>query len=319
MKEKIYVSEPIAPQAIKLLEEHFEVVQGRDINHIAQEAQGCSGILVRVARITAEIMDAIPTLRVVAKHGMGVDNIDVEHATERGILVVNAPYSNLNAVAEHIVMLMLALSKRTVRMDRLTRAGGFAQRNQYMTMELEGATLGIIGMGKISRLVVKKLSGFGMNILASDPYVRQSDLADLNVTLLPASEVYARADFVLVHTSLVPSTFHLIGAEQFKAMKKTAYFINAARGAVVDEAALIEALQSGEIAGAGLDVFEQEPPAKDNPLFAMENVIVSPHNAALSHKALIAMAMDSAGGIVDYLSGRKPAYPVNPSVLEVSA
>lgn len=315
MKQKVYVCEPIHPDAISLLKEHFDVIQGENLQNMIGEAQGCSGILVRSAKITADIMDAIPSLKVIAKHGMGVDNIDMEHATEKGILVVNAPFSNLNAVAEHIVMLLLSLSKRTVRMDKLTRCGKFQERNTYKTMELKGSTVGFIGLGKISRSVVKKLSGFDLHIIANDPAVRQADVGDLPVTMVTAKEVYSTSDFVIVHTSLFPSTFHLVGAEQFRLMKPSAFLINAARGAVVDEAAMIEALNAGEIAGAGLDVFEQEPPAENNPLFSMENVILSPHNAALSDGALWAMAMDSAQGIVDHLEGRTPKYPCNPAVL----
>ena len=316
--EKVFLTEHIHPDAVAYLRENFEVVQGTstESDEIIRQAQGCSAILIRSAKITAEIMDAIPTLKVVAKHGMGVDNIDVAHATEKGILVVNAPYSNMNAVAEHIVTLLLALSKRLVRMDRLTREGQFAQRNTYKTTELKNATVGIIGMGKISRLVVKKLSGFDMNIIASDPFVKQEDVGELPVTMVSSEEVYRTADFVIVHTSLFPSTFHLVSAEQFQMMKPTAYIINAARGPIIDEAAMIEALKTGGIAGAGLDVFEQEPPAPDNPLFKMDNVIVSPHNAALSDGALRAMAMDSALGITEYLTGKSVSYPVNGEVLK---
>lgn len=316
--EKVFLTEHIHDDAVAYLKERFQVVQGASTEtaEIIRQAQGCAGILIRSARITAEVMDAIPTLKVIAKHGMGVDNIDVAHATEKGIQVVNAPYSNMNAVAEHIVTLLLALSKRIVRMDKLTRQGQFTQRNAYKTTELKDATVGIIGLGKISRLVVKKLSGFEMHIIASDPFVKQKDVGDLPVTMVSADEVYRTADFVIVHTSLFPSTFHLVGAQQFRMMKPTAYLINAARGPIIDEAALVEALDAGEIAGAGLDVFEQEPPAQDNPLFAMDNVIVSPHNAALSDGALRAMAMDSALGITEYLTGKPVTYPVNRAVLE---
>ena len=316
--EKIFLTEHIHDDAVAYLKEHFEVVQGTstEASEIIRQAQGCAGILIRSAKITAEIMDAIPTLKVIAKHGMGVDNIDVAHATEKGILVVNAPYSNMNAVAEHIVTLLLALSKRIVRMDWLTREGQFAQRNTYKTTELKNATVGIIGMGKISRLAVKKLSGFEMRIIASDPFVKQEDVGELPVTMVSSEEVYRTADFVIVHTSLFPSTFHLVGAEQFQMMKPTAYIINAARGPIIDEAAMIEALKTGGIAGAGLDVFEQEPPAPDNPLFKMDNVIVSPHNAALSDGALRAMAMDSAQGITEYPTGKPVTYPVNKEVLK---
>lgn len=316
--EKVFLTEQIHDDAVTYLKERFQVVQGTSTEtaEIIRQAQGCAGILIRSAKITAEVMDAIPTLKVIAKHGMGVDNIDVTHATEKGIQVVNAPYSNMNAVAEHIVTLLLALSKRIVRMDKLTRQGQFTQRNTYKTTELKDATVGIIGLGKISRLVVKKLSGFEMHIIASDPFVKQKDVGDLPVTMVSADEVYRTADFVIVHTSLLPSTFHLVGAQQFRMMKPTAYLVNAARGPIIDEAALVEALDAGEIAGAGLDVFEQEPPAQDNPLFAMDNVIVSPHNAALSDGALRAMAMDSALGITEYLTGKPVTYPVNRAVLE---
>ena len=315
--EKVFLTEQIHADAAAYLRECFEVVQGGSVEpeDIVRQAQGCAAILVRSAHITAEMMDRLPALRVVAKHGMGVDNIDVAHATERGILVVNAPYSNLNAVAEHIVMLLLSLCKRTVRMDKLTRGGEFARRNQYKTLELKGATVGIIGMGKISRLVVQKLSGFETRIIASDPYVKQEDLDGLPVAMVSPEEVYRCSDAVIVHTSLFPSTFHLVGAEQFRMMKSTAYIINAARGPVIDEAAMIAALRAGEIAGAGLDVFEQEPPQADNPLFAMDNVILSPHNAALSEGALRAMAMDSAQGVAEYLTGKTVTYPVNGEVL----
>jgi len=316
--EKVFLTERIHEDAVAYLKENFEVVQGTSVEpeEIIRQAQGCSAILIRSAKITAEIMDAIPTLKVVAKHGMGVDNIAVDHATEKGILVVNAPFSNLNAVAEHIVMLLIGLSKRVVRMDKLLRAGQYAQRNTYKTIELKGSTVGIIGMGKISRLVVKKLAGFEMNMIAADPYVTQDDVADLPVTMVSAEEVYTKSDFVIIHTSLFPSTYHLVGAEQFKMMKPTAYIINAARGPVIDEEAMIAALNAGEIAGAGLDVFEQEPPAVDNPLFAMDNTIVSPHNAALSDGALRAMAMDSSMGITEYLTGKPVTYPVNGEVLK---
>lgn len=306
--KKVLITEKIHPDAEALLRRHFEVVQGGGTANVAAELAGCEGVLVRSAHVTAEDMAKNPQLKVIAKHGMGLDAIDMEAAEQRGIAVVNAPYSNLNAVAEHITMLILALSKRTVRMDKLTRQGRFSDRNVYKTRELKGSTLGIIGMGKISRLVVEKMRGFGMEVISSDPFVKQEDVGDLPVRMTSSEEVYTTADFVVVHTSLVPSTFHLVGEKEFSMMKPTAYFINAARGAVVDEAALVEALRRGEIAGAGLDVFEQEPPAEDNPLFSMENVILSPHNAALSDGALLAMAMDSAQGIVDYLEGRTPQY-----------
>ena len=308
--EKVFLTEHIHPDAVAYLRENFEVVQGTstESGEIIRQAQGCSAILIRSAKITAEIMDAIPTLKVVAKHGMGVDNIAVDHATEKGILVVNAPYSNLNAVAEHIVMLLLALSKRTVQMDQLTRAGQFKERNTYKTIELKGATVGIIGMGKISRLVVKKLSGFEMNILATDPYVKQADVEGLGITMATPEELYAKSDFVIVHTSLLPSTFHLVGAEQFKAMKNTAFIINAARGSAIKQNELVEALKAGEIAGAGLDVYASEPLTSDEPLLAMDNVICTPHYAGFTTGAVVKTGIDVAESILSVMDGKTPKY-----------
>ena len=259
-------------------------------------------------RVGAQVEDLHEALKVVAKHGMGVDNIAVDHATEKGILVVNAPYSNLNAVAEHIVMLLLALSKRTVQMDQLTRAGQFKERNTYKTIELKGATVGIIGMGKISRLVVKKLSGFEMNILATDPYVKQADVEGLGITMATPEELYAKSDFVIVHTSLFPSTFHLVGAEQFKAMKNTAFIINAARGSAIKQNELVEALKAGEIAGAGLDVYASEPLTSDEPLLAMDNVICTPHYAGFTTGAVVKTGIDVAESILSVKDGKTPKY-----------
>lgn len=319
--QKIFLTESIHPDGVARLKERFEVVQGSSLDPliIAQEAKDCVGMLIRSAKITATLMDQLPSLKVIAKHGMGVDNIDVNRATQKGILVVNAPFSNLNAVAEHIVMLLLALSKRTVQMDGLMRAGKFEMRNFYQTTELKGSTVGVIGMGKIARMVVKKLENFELNLIAHDPFVQQRDVNKLAVRMTTAEEVYRMSDFVIVHTALTPATHHLVGAEQFRQMKSTARIINASRGAILDEQALIEALRAGTIAGAGLDVFEQEPPDQNNPLFSMEQVIVSPHNAALSDGALRAMALDSARGIIEYLNGEPVSYSVNPEVWKKTA
>ncbi len=315
--ERIFLTEHIHPDAVEMLQQNFEVVQGTSTAEadIIAQAQGCSAILIRSARITEAVMEGIPTLKAVAKHGIGVDNIDVAAATRRGILVVNAPFSNINAVAEHTVALLLAAAKLIVPMDRMTREGGFKKRTQFVTCELAGKTVGLMGLGRIAALVAKKLSGFDVKILAYDPYVSQERAAELGVTLTDMDTVLRESRFISVHTPLTPETRGLIGKDAFAKMRKDAWLINASRGPVVDEAALIAALKSGEIGGAALDVFEQEPPADDNPLFSMDNVVLSPHNAALSDNALRAMAMDSAQGLADYLMGKRPQFPVNPDVL----
>ncbi|WP_325199922.1 hydroxyacid dehydrogenase [Oscillibacter sp.] len=314
-KQRVYISEPIHPAASALLAERFEVVQGRDRRRLAEEAQGCAGILVRVAEITAEIMDAVPTLRVVAKHGVGVDNIDVAAATARGILVVNAPTANSNAVAEHTVTLILAACKRLTVLDQAVRRGAFSKRNQYTLTELRGKTVGLVGLGRIARLAARKLSGFDVELIGSDPFVSKEAAAAAGVELVTTEDLFQRADVVSLHAPLTAETHKMVDSHLLGLMKPSALLVNASRGPIVDEEALIRALREGRLGGAALDVFDPEPPKEDNPLFGMDNVVVSPHNAALTDQALVAMAMDSAGGILDFLTGGVPAYPVNREVL----
>lgn len=311
MRKKVYISESIYARAVEMLREHFDVIEGHDINNIAEEAQGCSGILVRVAKITGEIMDAIPTLEVVAKHGVGVDNIDVAAATQRGILVVNAPHANSNAVAEHTLALILASCKKLVYLDKKTRDGNFAERNNHVLTELRGKTVGLVGLGRIARLLAEKLGVFGVRIIGSDPFVSDEVAAGCGIERVDIERVFAEADIISLHTPLNKDTEKMVNEKLIDKMKPSAIIVNASRGPIVDEMALFRALRAGRIAGAALDVFDPEPPVCDNPLFSLDNVIVSPHNAALTDVALEAMAMDSATGIADYLMGRKPAFPVN--------
>lgn len=315
---KVYLTEKIHDKAVAFLKEHAEVVQGEqtDAEYIKEHAQGCDAILIRSAVISAEIMDAVPALKAVAKHGIGVDNIDIPAATERNILVLNAPFSNLNAVAEHALMLIISVAKNTVSMDRETRKGNFKARSSKTNLELKGKTLGLLGFGKIARMLAEKAAGLGMNIIAADPYGDPEIAKQLNVKLVSNEELQKESDFISVHVPLIPSTAKMVNKEFLSNMKPTAYLINSSRGPVVDEEALIWALRNKKIAGAGLDVFDPEPPKADNPLFEMDEVIVSPHNAALTDEALLAMAMDSSTGIVDYLEGRKPEFPVNPEILK---
>ena len=316
---QIYLTEKIHAHAVAFLESNTglessgRLVQGGSTveKDIISQAQGCQAILVRSAYVTKDVMRNIPTLKVVAKHGIGVDNIDVEAATELGIQVLNAPFSNLDAVAEHTMALMMGLSKNMIQLDQATKAGDFAQRNQFVNLELSGKTLGLMGFGRIARKLAHKVSGLDMKIITSDPYVNKEEAADLGVQLVSLEELLASSDFLSLHIPLSDSTHQLMAAKTFGQMKASAYLINASRGGVVNEADLVEALQSGRIAGAALDVFDPEPPSPTNPLLSLKNVIVSPHNAAITDRALLAMAMDSATGIVDFLQGRTTLYPVN--------
>lgn len=310
---KVYLTEKIHDDALSFLQAHFEVICGYLLpeNERAAAMAESDGVLVRSAQVTAEMIERMPKLKVIAKHGIGVDNIDVEAAGKRAVRVVNAPLANVNAVAEHTVALLFAASKRLCYLDRRVRCGGFGERGLWLNTELAGRTVGLVGFGKIARLVAKKLSALDMEILTSDPYCDLDAAKALNVRCVEMDELLSRSDFVSLHTPLMPATRAMVNEAFLRKMKPSAVLINASRGGVVDEAALVRALEEQTIAGAALDVFDPEPPRPDNPLFSMDQVVLSPHNAALTDRAMLAMSMDSAAGVCDVLEGRAPRFPVN--------
>lgn len=316
--KNVFLTEPIHKNGVELLEKVAVVKLGTSLDKdvIIKEAQGCDAILIRSAKITEEIMKSIPTLKVIGKHGIGVDNIDVEAATKLGILVVNAPESNVNAVAEHVFGMIFALSKNFVQMDQRTRNGQFSMRTKVVNTELKGKTVGIIGLGKIAMLLVRKLSALDVNIIGYDPFVNESIAREQGINLVcNINDLYKQADFITVNVPLTKDTKDMIGKDQFARMKKNACFINAARGEIVKEMDLYEALKNGVIKAAAIDVFDKEPPENDNLLFTLDNILLSPHNAALADEALINMAVHSAKGIVDFLESKTPKYIVNPKCI----
>ncbi len=307
---KILVTEPIHQDGIDILKKTGEVIMGTgtDEDTIIKDGKDADAILVRVAKITEKIINSLPNLKAVAKHGIGVDNIDVDACTAKGVAVLNAPKSNTNAVAEHTVALVFATVKNIAFLDVKTKEGEFGQRSNYPTAELQGKTLGLIGMGNIATLVAKKLKAFDMDVVAYDPYKTESEYATM---VKSPEEVYKVADVISIHSPLTKETKHMVSDAAFSQMKDGAFFVNASRGGVVDENALYNALTNGKLRGAGFDVFEAEPPSADNPLFKLVNVTVSPHNAALSDQALVNMATHAAQGICDKLEGRNPEWVVN--------
>lgn len=318
MSFKVLIPQDITDAGKNYLRENgCEIIIGSasDPATIAREAVDCDAILARTAQYPKSVFAAAPKLKVVGRHGIGVDNIDVQYCTENGIFVTYAPLSNANSVAEHTLFLMLACARNAMIIDEEFRKGNFEIRNKAKGMDLEGKTLGLIGLGRIGQMVARKASlGFGMKVIAFDPYVKPENAPD-GVRLADSKEtVFAQSDFVSLHTPSTPETRKSVGLDQFKMMKKGAYLINASRGEVVNEAELIAALEQGIIRGAGLDVFEEEPPAPDNRLLAMRNVIPTPHNAALTQESMDRMGLHAAIGIVDVLNGRKPAWGVNSPV-----
>jgi D-3-phosphoglycerate dehydrogenase len=273
-------------------------------------------VIVRNLGIDAALMDAAPRLRVIAKHGAGVDNIDLRAATERGIIVANVPGGNADAVAEGTVAMMLAAIRQVPKVHNLVASGMYAARWQLQYEQLLGRTLGLLGIGSIGARVARICAaGFRMKVLAYDPGLSAEAVRERGGEKVDdLRDLLAEADVVSLHLPLVPATRHVIGAPELRAMKPTAVLVNAARGALVDEAALVEALNAGRIAGAALDVFEVEPPPPGAPILTVKNVVLSPHAAGNTVDAARFLACASADIVLAVFAGEKPAGFLNPEV-----
>jgi D-3-phosphoglycerate dehydrogenase len=274
-------------------------------------------IYVNSPKVTAaSVARSDSRLQLIARHGVGYDSVDVPAMTRAGVLVTNTPIAVRRPVATMAITYVLALAQKMLIKDHLTRSGKWTQRNEHMGQGLTGKTLGIVGAGGTGQELLKLVRGFEMRLLAADPYADAGKIESLGAKLVPLPTLLRESDFVVAMTLLNDETRHLIGAEALAQMKPTAYLINVARGPVVDEPALIKALESKRIAGAGLDVFEQEPIATDNPLLKMENVIVSPHALCWTDECFNAIATDGLTSLVDVARGKRPAYLVNPDALK---
>ena len=318
MKQKILIVQPIHERGVRVFGERFDVRVASDpsVATLLKEIRGVAGVVVRTAPFPGEIIEAADALKVIGRHGVGVDNIDVKAATEKGIVVVYTPNANATSVAEHTITAIGALAKRAVSYDRATREGRWEIRNSYKAVDLDGKILGLVGIGRIGSMVARRAAAaYNMKVIAFDPYVRPETADRMGVSLLPRmDDVFGQADVVSLHTPLTPETRGLVNEAKLRLMKPTSFLINFSRGEVVDEKALCMALRSGVIAAAAIDVYDPEPPLRDNPLFALENILLSPHSAALTEECVIRMATGAAEGIVDVLSGKKPQYIVNPDV-----
>ena len=254
-------------------------------------------------------------LRVVARHGVGYDSVDVPAMTRAGVLVTNTPWAMPRPVATIALTFILALAGKMVLKDKLTRTGRWNERMDNMGVGLTGRTLGVVGAGRIGKELLRMASVFDMKLLAADPNVSDVELGYLGARKVDLPTLMCESDFVVVCALLDESTRHLVGTTQFALMKPSAYFINVARGPIVDELALIETLNSGRIAGAATDVFEQEPVANDNPLLKMDNVIVTPHSLCWTDECFHNMASIGLKSIVDILAAKQPEFLVNREVL----
>ena len=314
MAYKVYIPQDIDQSGKDYLTGRgYEIVMGSGISAdiLKKEIADCDALFLRTAKITREIMECAGKLKVISRYGVGYDNIDLAAAAELGIAVTYSPVGNILTVAEHTLGFIIASARYFYKGDKAARTGNWAFRNYGVGCDLAGKTLGLIGMGKIASLVARKaMLGLDMNILAYDPYAATGSAPEGVELTTDRDRIFSEADFVSVHVPTTPETRSSIGANEFNKMKTSAYFINCGRGDVVVEADLIKALQTEIIAGAALDVFNPEPPAADNPLFAMDNVILSPHNAGTTKESAVRVATDAAEGIDDVLNGRNPRFPV---------
>ncbi len=270
------------------------------------------GVVAGVDRVGRKALAAgCPRLRVVARNGIGVDNVDVAAATELGVVVTNAPSVNADSVADFTFALLLALVRRVVEADRSVREGRWPP---LVGMELRDKCLGLLGFGRIGQKVAERAIGFGMRTVAYDPIPDVAAAERLGVRLVSFREVLAEADILSLHLPLTPETHHLLGEQEFRSMKRGSFLVNTARGGVVDEAALARALQEGWIAGAACDVYEEEPP-KASPLLHAPNVLLSPHMASHTHEAIARASRVAAENVLAVLQGSRPPNVVNPEVL----
>ncbi len=306
MKPVVLLYESIHPDGLAVLKEKAEVryAPGWSEEEVLPIIGDVAGIIIRAnGQITRRLMENAPCLKVVGRHGVGLDNVDVAAATELGITVVNTPEANAEAVAEHTLGLMIALSKRIGEGDRALRAGNWDARYTLIGHELRGCTLGVIGCGRIgSRVAHMAHAAFDMQVVYHDVIAYPKLEAELGAERVELEKLLRRSDVVTLHVPLTPATQGLIGEKELALMKPTAFLINTSRGPVVDEAALVEALRSGQIAGAGLDVYSTEPLPADSPLLSMENVLFTPHMAAHTEEALRNMSL-VAEDIIAVLEG----------------
>jgi D-3-phosphoglycerate dehydrogenase len=317
----VRVDRTIDPNAIKEEREELDKVNAELVlaefeteEDIIKATKGADAILTTFAPITRRVMESSPKVRVVVRYGIGYDTVDADAATDNGILVVNLPGFCLDEVADHTIGLILACVRKIVYYNNLTKSGYWARYHEMFIHSFTGQTLGLVGCGTIGQAVAKRAVGFDLKILGTDPYVDKAVAQKHGITLVSMEELLRESDFVSVHSLLNKDTYHLMGEKEFRQMKPTAYLINTSRGPVVDEQALIKALQEKRFAGAGIDVFEQEPVNPDNPLLKMDNVVVTPHNAgwsdAAGKRARILVGREAARVV----SGKYPSHWVNKSV-----
>jgi len=299
---KVLVAEPVAKAGIELLQaQHGWKVVVSNSKEYQQHLADTEALLVRSAvKVTREVLEQAPKLRVIGRAGVGVDNVDLPAATAAGVLVMNTPGGNAVSGAEHTLALMLAMARSVPQASNSTKSGKW-EKKKFMGNELRGKTLGVVGLGCIGQEVVKRARAFEMRVIASDPYVNPQTAKDLDVSLVDLNELYAASDYITLHVAATPETIRMLSAAAFAKMKHGVHIVNCARGELIDEAALKAAIESGQVAGAALDVYKPEPPAPGYPLFTLDQVIATPHIAGSTEEAQEIVGVRIVEQVIEYL------------------
>ena len=291
------------------------VAPDSSVETLTRLAADVDAIMFCFAKVPAEVLKNAPNCKVASRYGIGVDNLDIATCTELGIVVTNIPDYCIDEVADHVMAMALAFNRKIVKHSDMVKSSGWGSVALTDTMHrLRDKTMGIAGMGRIGSAVADRAHAFGMTVLAADPFVKQSDAPD-GVQMTSLESMLTDSDFVTLHAPHIPETTGMISTAQFKMMKNDSFIINAARGPLIDETALIAAIRAGEIGGAGLDVLEETAPPDDHPLYAFDNVLITPHTAFFSQASTIELEERTAREVVRVLNGQMPEVVINPDVL----
>jgi D-3-phosphoglycerate dehydrogenase len=306
-----------AREVLKKIDADLHLASDSKPEAILKVAKDADAILTTYAKVTADMILQLTRCRVIGRFGIGVDNVDIPSATGKGIVVTRVPDYCLDEVSDHAMALLLSIVRKIPYMSTRTQSGTWEMKAAVPIHRLRGTTLGLVAFGQIPQLMAPKAKSFGMRVVTFDPYVPDEVLKKAGVDRVDFDELVKISDYISIHTPLMPATHHLFNADVFKRMKPTSYVINTARGPIIDEAALAEALDKKEIAGAALDVMEKEP-TTSSPLFGRDNVIVTPHSSFYSEESLVDLQTKAAEEVVRVLTGQAPKNPVNPEALKVA-
>jgi len=283
---------------------------------IIEAARGAKALFVTYAQITAKVIDTLDGCGAIGRFGIGLDNIDLDAATAAGIPVVYAPQYCLDEVSDHTMALLLTAARKTAYADKLVKQGRWEMPAVAPILRFRGKTMGLVGFGNIAQLVAVKAQAFGLNVIAFDPYVNADVAKEKGVEIVELDDLLARSDYVSVHAPLTPETQNMFSTDAFSKMKSSAYIVNTARGGLIDIDALAAALDAGEIAGAGLDVLPEEPPAVDSTILQRDDVVINPHTSFYSEDALLDLQTTVAKDVLAVLNGDQPTFPANPDVFK---